>query len=118
MCISNSTQDLVGIYNLRQSTAPKSRSKYTTFEEFEVNSEKLIKHSTSELWNVQLTQIFSAVIFTETLSWGFWQFFPTGTYAGIGTKCVEFENVMKSGTKKIKQNVTCKIILDQNDPCN
>ena len=45
-------------------------------------------------------KILSAVVFTETLSWGFWQFFPTVTYAGIGTKCVEFENVMKSATKK------------------
>ena len=26
--------------------------------------------------------------------------FPTGTYAGIGTTCVEFENVMKSAMKK------------------
>ena len=25
--------------------------------------------------------------FTKTLSWGFWQFFPTGTYAGIGIVC-------------------------------
>ena len=27
-------------------------------------------------------------------------FFLTGTYAGIGTTCVEFENVMKSAMKK------------------
>ena len=27
---------------------------------------------------------------------------PIGTYAIIGTMCVEFENVMKSTTKKIK----------------
>ena len=26
--------------------------------------------------------------------------FPTGTYAIIGTTCVEFENVMQSTTKK------------------
>ena len=36
----------------------------------------------------------------KTLSWGFWKLFPTGTYAIIGTTCVEFENVMKSTTKK------------------
>ena len=53
-------------------------------------------------WNSD--QILSAVVFTETLSWGFRQFFPTGTYAGIGTTFVEFENVMKSATKK-KMNV-------------
>ena len=34
------------------------------------------------------------------LSWGFWKLFPTGTYAIIGTTCVEFENVMKSTTEK------------------
>ena len=39
------------------------------------------------------------MVFTETLSWGFCQFFPTGAYAGIGM-CVEFKNVMKSATKK------------------
>ena len=47
---------------------------------------------------------FSVVVFTESLSWGFRQFFPTGTYAGIGTMCVEFENVMKSATKKNNNN--------------
>ena len=31
----------------------------------------------------------------KTLSWGFWKLFPTGTYAIIGTMCVEFEKVMK-----------------------
>ena len=31
---------------------------------------------------------------------GLRQFFPTGTYAGIGTTCVEFEIVMKSAKKK------------------
>ena len=31
---------------------------------------------------------------------GFGNFFPTGTFAGIGTMCVEFENVMKSTMKK------------------
>ena len=36
----------------------------------------------------------------ETLSWGFWKLFSTGTYAIIGTTCVEFENVMKSTMKK------------------
>ena len=36
----------------------------------------------------------------ETPLMGLRQFFPTGTYAGIGKKCVEFENVMKSATKK------------------
>ena len=41
MCVANSKQKLVGIYNLQQSTAPKSWSKYTTFDEVEVNSEKL-----------------------------------------------------------------------------
>ena len=41
MCIANSTQELVGIYNLQQSTAPKSWSKYTTFDGVKVNSEKL-----------------------------------------------------------------------------
>ena len=40
------------------------------------------------------------MVFTETLSWGLQQFFPTNTYAGISTTCVEFENVMKSATKK------------------
>ena len=50
-------------------------------------------------------QILSAVVFTETLSRGFRQFFPTGTYAGIGTTCVEFENVMKSATKIKYHNV-------------
>ena len=33
---------------------------------------------------------------SKILSWGFLAFFPTGTYAVIGTNCVEFENVMKS----------------------
>ena len=44
----------------------------------------------------------------ETLSWGFRQFFPTGTNAGIGTTCVEFENVMKSAMnkKKLPQTIT------------
>ena len=37
----------------------------------------------------------------KTLSWGFWKLFSTGTYASIGTTCVEFENVMKITTKKI-----------------
>ena len=36
MCIVNSTQELVGIHNLRQSTPPKSWSKYTTFDKVEV----------------------------------------------------------------------------------
>ena len=35
---------------------------------------------------------------------GFSNFFPTGTYAGIGTTGVEFENVMKSATKKYFEN--------------
>ena len=39
----------------------------------------------------------------KTLSWGFWKLFPTGTYAIIGTTCVEFENVMKNTTKKKKK---------------
>ena len=30
----------------------------------------------------------------------FGNFFPTGTYAGIGSTCVGFENVMKSAQKK------------------
>ena len=30
----------------------------------------------------------------------FGNFFPTGTYAGIGSTCVGFENVMKSAPKK------------------
>ena len=30
---------------------------------------------------------------------GFFILFTTGTYAGIGTKCVEYENITK-GTKK------------------
>ena len=38
--------------------------------------------------------------FAKTPSRGFWQFCPTGTYAGIGTTCVEFEGVMKSTKKK------------------
>ena len=42
MCIVNSTQQLVEIYNLRQSIAHNSWSKYTTFDEVEVESEKLI----------------------------------------------------------------------------
>ena len=33
---------------------------------------------------------------------GFGNFFPIGTYAGIGTTCVEFENVIKSAMKKKK----------------
>ena len=33
---------------------------------------------------------------------GFLVFFPTGTYAVIGTNCVEFENIMKSAQKKKK----------------
>ena len=37
----------------------------------------------------------------KTLSWMFWKLFPTGTYVIIGTTCVEFENVMKSTTKKL-----------------
>ena len=39
---------------------------------------------------------------------GFGNFFPTGTYAGIGTTCVEFENVMKSAMnkKKLPQTIT------------
>ena len=40
------------------------------------------------------------MVFTETLSWGFRQFFPTGTYAGIGTTFVEFENAMLVPQKK------------------
>ena len=36
---------------------------------------------------------------------GFSNFFPTGTYAGIGTMCVEFENVIKSATKKKIQSI-------------
>ena len=35
---------------------------------------------------------------------GFGNFFPTGTYAGIGTMCVVFENVIKSAMKK---NTSC-----------
>ena len=42
MCIANSTQELVGKYNLQQSTALKSWSEYTTFNEVKVKSEKLI----------------------------------------------------------------------------
>ena len=51
-------------------------------------------------------QILSAVVFTDTLSWGLRQFFPIGTYAGIGTMCVEFKNVIKSATKKKKKKST------------
>ena len=40
---------------------------------------------------------------------GFSNFFPTGTYAGIGTTCVEFENVMKSATKKKSFIEICSI---------
>ena len=40
------------------------------------------------------------MVFTEALSWGLQQFFPNGTYAGIGTTCVKFDNVMKSATIK------------------
>ena len=40
------------------------------------------------------------MVFTENLSWAFQHFIPTGTYAGIGTTCVEFENIMKSARKK------------------
>ena len=36
----------------------------------------------------------------KTLSWGFGKLFSTGTYAIIGTNCVESENVMKSAQKK------------------
>ena len=36
----------------------------------------------------------------KTQSWEFWKLFPTGTYAIIGTTCVEFENVMKRNHKK------------------
>ena len=41
-------------------------------------------------------KVISAVVFNEPSYGGFGNFFPTGTYAGIGTTCVEFENVMKS----------------------
>ena len=51
------------------------------------------------------------MVFTKTLSWGLWQFFPTGTYAGIGTTCVEFENVMKSATKKKKKKCFDQVIV-------
>ena len=39
---------------------------------------------------------------SKILSWGFLAFFPTGTYAVIGTNCVEFESVMKSAQTKKK----------------
>ena len=32
---------------------------------------------------------------------GFFNSFSTDTYAGIGTKCVESENIMKSTQKKL-----------------
>ena len=59
-------------------------------------------HSVKVILNLKKIsdQILSAVVLTETLSWGFQQFFPTGTYIGIGTTCVELENVMKSAMKK------------------
>ena len=45
-------------------------------------------------------QIPSVVVLDQkTLSWVFFYSFSTGSYAGIGTKCVESENIMKS-TKK------------------
>ena len=39
---------------------------------------------------------------------GFRIFFRTGTYVGIGTTCVEFENVMKSASKKKIIITSCK----------
>ena len=39
------SEELVGIYNLRQSIAPKSLLKYTTFNKVEVKSEKLTNKS-------------------------------------------------------------------------
>ena len=47
----------------------------------------------------QSKTIFSG-FFAKTFSEGFWTFFPTGNYSGIGTMCIEFENVMKSATEK------------------
>ena len=36
----------------------------------------------------------------KTLSWGFWQFFSTGTYAIIGTTCVESETCYENYHEK------------------
>ena len=47
-------------------------------------------------------QIPSAVVLDQkTLSLVFLILFSTGTYAGIGTKCAESENIMKSTKKNI-----------------
>ena len=43
--------------------------------------------------------------------------FPTGTYAIIGTTCVEFENVMKSTTKK-KKNPLITVIQTSVNKCS
>ena len=43
--------------------------------------------------------------FAKTLSWGFGQFFPTGTYTGIGTSVLSLKHVMKSTTKKPSSNI-------------
>ena len=50
--------------------------------------------------STQLNTLCSGFV-ENTLSGGFWKLFTTGTYAIIGTKCVESENVMKSTTKKL-----------------
>ena len=47
---------------------------------------------------------------SKILSWGFLAFFPTGTYAVIGTNCVEFENVMKSAQKKLTRQKNLALI--------
>ena len=53
--------------------------------------------------------------FTKALSWGLWQFFPhwylcRNRYFFLS--CVEFENVMKSNTKKKKSMETIDVIYE------
>ena len=60
----------------------------------------------------------AVVLDKKKLSWFFFNFFSTGTYAGIGTKCVESENIMKSThTKKsvLSMAVRCHHISDYLD---
>ena len=51
------------------------------------NTEYVIDSRSFTESQYSLGRLFSAVVFTITPSWGFWNFFLTGTYTGIGT-CV------------------------------
>ena len=42
--------------------------------------------------------------FTKNPSWGFWQFFFTGTYEGLGTMCVKSETRYEKYHEKKKKN--------------